>query len=91
MVSQGQPCYYHEHRPALPHPFDNLLEKARTGTTHGNCSGSYVTYFQRDEVKRAGVRCNTVAPSRLFLLKSTYLSDNESKFNKLQHSYKTME
>ena len=33
--------------------------KARTGTTHGNCSGSYVTYFQRDEVERAGAHGNS--------------------------------
>ena len=34
------------------------VSKSQTGTTHGNCSGSYVTYFQGDEVERAGVRCN---------------------------------
>ena len=33
--------------------------KARTGTTHGNCSGSYVTYFQRDEAERAGAHGNS--------------------------------
>ena len=37
------------------------VSKSQTGTTHGNCSGSYVTYFQGDEVERAGVRCN-IAP-----------------------------
>ena len=36
------------------------VSKSQTGTTHGNCSGSYVTYFQGDEVERAGVRCNKV-------------------------------
>ena len=40
--------------------------RARTVTVCGACSGSYVTDCQRDEVERAGVRCNTVAPSRLF-------------------------
>ena len=39
----------------------SMLIRARTGTTHGNCSGSYVTYFQRDEVKRAGARDNSRA------------------------------
>ena len=39
----------------------SMLVRARTGTTHGNCSGSYVTYFQRDEVKRAGARGNSRA------------------------------
>ena len=28
------------------------VSKSQTGTTHGNCSGSYVTYFQGDEVER---------------------------------------
>ena len=40
------------------------VSKSQTGTTHGNCSGSYVTYFQGDEVERAGVRCNKVSTSR---------------------------
>ena len=35
------------------------VSKSQTGTTHGNCSGSYVTYFQRDEVERAGARGNS--------------------------------
>ena len=64
--------------------------RARTGTTHGNCSGSYVTYFQRDEVKRAGARGNSRAG--LATLSKTFYADLfESKFNKLQHPYKTME
>jgi len=37
----------------------SMLIRARTGTTHGNCSGSYVTYFQRDEVERAGAHGNS--------------------------------
>jgi len=37
----------------------SMLIRARTGTTHGNCSGSYVTYFQRDEVERAGAYGNS--------------------------------
>ena len=41
------------------------VSKSQTGTTHGNCSGSYVTYFQRDEVERAGVRCNKAPTSRI--------------------------
>jgi len=69
MVSQGQPCYYHEHRPALPHPFAESVRKSQTRITHGECSGFFVTDCQRDEVKRAGVQCNTVAPSRPLLLK----------------------
>ena len=37
----------------------SMLIRARTGTTYGNCSCSYVTYFQRDKVKRAGARDNS--------------------------------
>ena len=48
--------------------------KARTGTTHGNCSGSYVTYFQRDEVERAGAHGN----SRAVL---AYHSNESIRFN----------
>ena len=48
------------------------VSKSQTGTTHGNCSGSYVTYFQGDEVERAGVRCNKETPSRI-LIKPKYL------------------
>ena len=40
------------------------VSKSQTGTTHGNCSGSYVTYFQGDEVERAGVRCNIASSLR---------------------------
>ena len=36
-----------------------MLIRARSGTTYGNCSCSYVTYFQRDEVKRADARGNS--------------------------------
>ena len=36
-----------------------MLIKATTGTTHGNCFGFYVTYFQRDEVERAGAYGNS--------------------------------
>lgn len=39
--------------------FVQYVSKSQTGTTHGNCSGSYVTYFQRDEVERAGARGNS--------------------------------
>ena len=68
----------------------SMLIRARTGTTHGNCSGSYVTYFQRDEVKRAGARGNSRAG--LATHSKTFYADLfESKFNKLQHPYKTME
>ena len=37
----------------------SMLIKAKTGTTHGNCFGFYVTYFQRDEVERAGAYGNS--------------------------------
>ena len=37
----------------------SMLIRARSGTTYGNCSCSYVTYFQRDEVKRADARGNS--------------------------------
>ena len=37
----------------------SMLIRARSGTTYGNCSCSYVTYFQRDEVERAGARGNS--------------------------------
>ena len=43
------------------------VSKSQTGTTHGNCSGSYVTYFQGDEVERAGVRCNKETSSRILI------------------------
>ena len=39
--------------------FVQYVSKSQTGTTHGNCSGSYVTYFQRDEVERGGARGNS--------------------------------
>ena len=39
--------------------FVQYVSKSQTDTTHGNCSGSYVTYFQRDEVERAGARGNS--------------------------------
>ena len=46
------------------------VSKSQTGSTHGNCSGSYVTYFQGDEVERAGVRCNIASSLALFTTKS---------------------
>lgn len=49
--------------------FAESVRKSQTRITHGECSGFFVTDCQRDEVKRAGVRCNTVAPSRPLLLK----------------------
>ena len=49
--------------------FAESVRKSQTRITHGECSGFFVTDCQRDEVKRAGVRCNTVTPSRLFLSK----------------------
>ena len=48
----------------------SMLEKAETETTHGACFGFFVTYFRRDEVKRAGVRCNKETASRT-VIKST--------------------
>ena len=35
--SQDQSCYYHEHRLALPHPFESMLVRARTVTVSGAC------------------------------------------------------
>ena len=35
--SQDQSCYYHEHRLALPHPFESMLVRARTVTVCGAC------------------------------------------------------
>ena len=46
-----------------------MLEKAQTEITHDACLGFFVTFIQRDEEERAGVRCNTVALSRPLLLK----------------------
>ena len=53
--------------------FFSMLIRARTGTTHGNCSGSYVTYFQRDEVERAGAPSNS-RPILATILSKTYLT-----------------
>ncbi|MCB5572563.1 hypothetical protein LIP72_16015, partial [Mediterraneibacter faecis] len=39
-------------------------EKAQTEITHDACLGFFVTFIQRDEEERAGVRCNKVSISR---------------------------
>ena len=54
------------------------VSKSQTGTTHGNCSGSYVTYFQGDEVERAGVRCNIASFLRPYSLPNPLLQYGES-------------
>ena len=54
------------------------VSKSQTGTTHGNCSGSYVTYFQGDEVERAGVRCNIASFLRPYSLPNPLLRYGES-------------
>ena len=41
-----------------------MLEKAQTEITHDACLGFFVTFIQRDEEERAGVRCNKVSISR---------------------------
>jgi hypothetical protein len=41
-----------------------MFEKAQTEITHDACLGFFVTFIQRDEEKRAGVRCNKVSISR---------------------------
>ena len=41
-----------------------MLEKAQTEITHDACLGFFVTFIQRDEEERAGVRCNRVSISR---------------------------
>ena len=38
-----------------------MLEKAQTEITHDACLGFFVTFIQRDEEERAGVRCS-IAP-----------------------------
>ena len=40
-----------------------MLEKAQTEITHDTCLGFFVTFIQRDEEERAGVRCNKVSTS----------------------------
>ena len=40
-----------------------MLEKAQTEITHDACLGFFVTFIQRDEEERAGVRCNKVSTS----------------------------
>lgn len=54
------------------------VSKSQTGTTHGNCSGSYVTYFQGDEVERAGVRCNIASSLRPYSPPNPLLQYGES-------------
>ena len=54
------------------------VSKSQTGTTHGNCSGSYVTYFQGDEVERAGVRYNIASFLRPYSLPNPLLPYGES-------------
>ena len=54
------------------------VSKSQTGTTHGNCSGSYVTYFQGDEVERAGVRCNIASFLRPYSPPNPLLQYGES-------------
>ena len=46
-----------------------MLEKAQTEITHDACLGFFVTFIQRDEEERAGVRCNKVSISRPYLTK----------------------
>ena len=58
--------------------FVQYVSKSQTGTTHGNCSGSYVTYFQRDEVERAGVRCNIASFLRPYSPPNPLLQYGES-------------
>ena len=40
-----------------------MLEKAQTEITHDACLDFFVTFIQRDEEERAGVRCNKVSTS----------------------------
>ena len=40
-----------------------MFEKAQTEITHDACLGFFVTFIQRDEEERAGVRCNKVSTS----------------------------
>ena len=40
-----------------------MLEKAQTEITHDACLGFFVTFIQRDEEERAGVRYNKVSTS----------------------------
>ena len=52
--------------------FAESVRKSQTGAPHGECSGFSVTDCQRDEVERAGVRCNKETSSRI-LIKPKYL------------------
>ena len=63
----------------------SMLEKAETETTHGACFGFFVTYFRRDEVKRAGVRCNKETASRT-VIKSAHFHTNPLKNTNYSHS-----
>ena len=45
--------------------FAESVRKRQTRTSHGECSDFSVTDCQRDEVERAGVRCNKAPTSRI--------------------------
>ena len=45
--------------------FAESVRKRQTRTSHGECSDFSVTDCQRDEVERAGVRCNKAHTSRI--------------------------
>ena len=65
-----------------------MLEKAQTEITHDACLGFFVTFIQRDEEERAGVRCNKVSISRPYPTKvfASLLRIQTSKYKFTIHS-----
>jgi len=66
-----------------------MLEKAQTEITHDACLGFFVTFIQRDEEERAGVRCNKVSISRPYPTKvfASSLRIQTSKYKFENHNF----